>query len=178
MSDKRLGASEAANQAFRQFAGNQSVIELDPSFDFRLRRKVINVGAATTLNISDSGALVVFNAAAGAVTLPAITTDPNELGTYFDFIITVSSTSAQSVTAAAADLLVGGVNLVDFDAVYTAPQGAFYEPDGTDDLIMSMNGTTTGGKIGSAFCFTAISATRWYVEGTVAGDGVLATPFA
>jgi hypothetical protein len=82
------------------------------------------------------------------------------------------------VTAASGDLLRGGVWMVDFDAAYTAPQGVFLEPDESDDLVFACNGGTTGGKKGTVVEFTAITATGWFVNGTVAGDGVLASPFS
>jgi hypothetical protein len=176
---KKPLTADRASAAWDLYAGNQNVVDLNASYTLRQRRNVVNAGTATVaLGKEQSGALVCFTAVTGAVTLPAISADDDDIGMFFDFICRVSSTSSQTVTAAAADLLEGGVWMVDFDAAYTAPQGIFLEPDATDDLIMTMNGTTTGGKIGTAFRVTATTAARWYVSGVVAGDGVLATPFS
>ena len=130
------------------------------------------------LTEAQSGRVIRLDDAAGLdFTLPAISA--SNIGMHFKFVATVSvSSNSYRMTAGAADLLKGGVLMVDFDDAYTAPQGVFLEPDGTDDLIMTMNGTTTGGKAGSWVEFTAVSATEWFVSGIVAGDGVLATPFS
>lgn len=130
------------------------------------------------LTEAQSGRNILVDDAAGLdFTLPPITAD--NIGMHFKFLVTVSITSNSfRVTAGAGDLLKGGILMIDFDDVYTAPQAAFIEPDGTDDLVMTCNGTTTGGKKGTVVEFIAISATEWFVTGIVAGDGVLATPFS
>lgn len=130
------------------------------------------------LTEAQSGRNILVDDAAGLdFTLPAIAAA--QIGTHYRFLVTVSVTSNNfRVTAQAGDLLKGGVWMVDFDAAYTAPQGVFLEPDGSDDLVFTANGTTTGGKLGTVVEFIAISATEWFVTGTVVGDGVLATPFS
>lgn len=130
------------------------------------------------LTAAQSGRVLIVDDAAGLdFTLPAI--GASDIGMHFKFLVTVTITSNSfRVTAATGDLLQGGLLTVDFDAVYTAPQGAFYEPDGTDDLIMTMNGTTQGGKRGSWVEFTALTATQWFVHGVAVGDGTLATQFS
>lgn len=135
-------------------------------------------GATRTLKLSESGSVFYFDAATGiAYALPAI--GSTEVGVFYDFIVTVSVTSnAHSITAQAADLLLGSIYLSDDTAAYTAPQGIVLKPDGTDDLIFSMNGTTKGGKIGGKIRVTAISATNWYIEGVLNGSGTLVSPFS
>lgn len=146
------------------------------------RLNVIDTGGAYAVPIqltsAQSGSLILVDDAAGLdFLLPAIGT--SDVGMVFEFLVTVTVTSNNfRVTAATGDLLNGGVNMVDFDAAYTAPQGAFLEPDFSDDLIMTCNGSTTGGKKGTRVKFEAISATQWFVSGTVAADGVIATPFS
>lgn len=130
------------------------------------------------LTAAQSGRVILVDDAAGLdFLLPALAA--GDVGVHFKFLVTTTITSNLfRVTAAAADLLRGGVLMVDFDDVYTAPQGAFLEPDESDDLIFSCNGSTTGGKKGTVVEFIGIHATGWYVTGIVVGDGVLATPFA
>lgn len=146
------------------------------------KKTVTDTGGAyatpIVLTSAQSGAVILVDDAAGLdFTLPAI--GANDIGMKFEFLVTVTITSNNfRVTAAAGDLLNGGVWMVDFDAAYTAPQGVFLEPDFSDDLVMTMNGGTTGGKKGTKVEFIAVSATQWFVTGTVAGDGVLATPFS
>ena len=48
--------------------------------------------------------------------------------------------------------------------------------NGTTHLTITMNGSTTGGLIGTVIDFEGISATQWLVNGLVVGSGTLATP--
>lgn len=146
------------------------------------KKQVTDTGGAfatpIALTEAQSGRVILVDDAAGLdFTLPALAAA--QVGTHYKFLVTVSvSSNSFRVTAGTGDLLTGGIWMVDFDAAYTAPQGVFLEPDGSDDLIMTMNGTTTGGKAGTVVEFIATSATSWFVTGTVAGDGTLATPFS
>jgi len=130
------------------------------------------------LTEAQSGRIILVDDAAGLdFTLPAIAAA--QIGVHYKFLVKTTITSNNfRVTAATADLLKGGVWMVDFDDAYTAPQGVFLEPDGSDDLVFTANGSTTGGKAGTVVEFIAISATEWFVTGIVAGDGTLATPFS
>lgn len=130
------------------------------------------------LTTAQSGRVLLCDDAAGLdFTLPAI--GAGDIGTRFTFVVTVSVTSNNyRITAASGDLLFGGLLCIDADDVYTAPQVAFYEADGTDDLIITLNGGTTGGLVGTKVELVATSATQWFVSGMNLGDGVLATPFS
>lgn len=144
-----------------------------------LKYQVTDTGGAyatpVVLTAAQSGRVILVDDAAGLdFTLPAIATA--EIGTVFTFLVTVSVTSnAFRVTAATGDILHGAVWLADFD---TANTGTYFAADGSNDLVMSMNGTTTGGKKGTRIEFIATSATSWFVSGQAFGDGTLATPFA
>lgn len=135
-------------------------------------KEVIAVGAAKTLVARDSGSLCLLDTAAGSVlTLPAPV-----VGMEFEVAVSVSVTSnAHSIgTDGAATFIGGGIQqMIDTTAV---SEGQFADP--TSDVICSMNGTTTGGLIGTRLLFTAISSTVWNVTGLVASSGTLATPFA
>lgn len=143
------------------------------------KRQVTDTGGvyATPIALTEaqSGRVILVDDAAGLdFTLPAIAAA--QVGTHYKFLVTTTVTSNNfRVTAGAADLLKGGIWMADFD---TANTGAYFTPDGSDDLVMTMNGSTTGGKKGTWVEFTAISATEWFVNGTVFGDGSLATPFS
>lgn len=112
------------------------------------RQNIIDTGGVfatpIVITIGQSGACFLVDDAAGLdFTLPAIAS--TEVGIYYDFLVQVSITSNSFiVTAQAADLLTGSVYLSDDTAAYTAPQGKPMKPDVTNDLIMTMNGTTTG----------------------------------
>ncbi len=130
-------------------------------------------GATRTLLQRESGALVLFDRAAGIVyTLPV----PIE-GTYFDFAVTVSITSnaAKVVTAnIASNFIVGAV--VAATIATAAPAG--FSANGTTIAALSANGSTTGGLQGETYRLTAMSATQWVISGVTVGSGVLVTPFA
>lgn len=142
-------------------------------------RQVTDTGGAfatpIALTEAQSGRVILVDDAAGLdFTLPALAS--TDVGVFYDFLVTVTITSNSfRVTAASGDLLNGAIWLADFD---TADTGTYFTPDFSDDLVMTMNGSTTGGKKGTAVRFTALSATQWFVQGQAFGDGTLATPFS
>lgn len=141
--------------------------------------QVTNTGGAyatpIVLTTAQSGRVLLVNDAAGLdFTLPAIATA--DIGTRFSFVVTTTITSNNfRVTAAAGDLLNGAVWLTDFD---TANTGSYFAANGSSNLIVTCNGSTTGGKKGTWLDFIAITATGWWVQGNMFGDGTLATPFS
>lgn len=143
------------------------------------KRQVTDTGGAyatpVVLTTAQSGRVLLVDDAAGLdFTLPAIAA--GDIGTHFQFAVTVTITSNNfRVTAASGDLLFGALWMADFD---TANTGAYFTADGTDDLVLTMNGSTTGGKKGTWVEFIATSATQWFVKGNAFGDGSLATPFS
>lgn len=143
------------------------------------KKQVTDTGGAfatpIALTEAQSGRLLLGDDAAGLdFTLPALAA--TQIGTYYEILVTTSVTSnSLRFTAQAGDLLRGGVFIVDFN---TANTGTYFTPDESDDLVFSMNGTTTGGKKGTRVRLTAITATGWFIDGLVFGDGTLATPFA
>lgn len=136
-------------------------------------RQVISGAAATrTLLPSESGALCLFDSAAGIVyTLPTPVA-----GMQFEFQTTVSRTSNahKIITSSASVFLVGTVDMV----INTSATTLAALANGTTHVALSSNGTTTGGVQGDRYRVTAISATQWAIDGVVSGSGALATPFA
>lgn len=131
-------------------------------------------GATRTLLASESGAICMFDRAAGIVyTLPA--TCP--IGTRFEFRTTVSVTSnaAKVITGSASQFLVGGVIS---GSATIAEGGGFWAANGSTHVAISSNGSTTGGLIGDAYSVTRISSTQWAIEGIISGSGTIVTPFA
>ena len=130
-------------------------------------------GATRPLNVNESGALCLFDRAAGIVyTLPVASP-----GTFFDFLVTttITSNAAKVITGAGTELLIGALVNVDTD---TSNAVAAWTGNGSTHIAVSMNGTTTGAIAGTKLRFTCLSSTRWMVEGHVLGSGVVATPFA
>ena len=140
-------------------------------------RKLINDAAATrTLLRSESGSVCFFDSAAGVVyTLPTID-DVSQIGIYYDFFcsVTITSNSAKVITGSAAEFILGQVN-IQIATSATTLAAAF---NGSSHVAITMNGSTTGGVIGTNFRLTAISLTQWMIQGTVCGSGSIATPAA
>ena len=125
-----------------------------------------------TLAATQSGAMVLWNAAAGfTITLPAPV-----IGTQFMLAVLTSVTSSNHkvITDASTTYLVGGVSIGEVAAT-TAPM---FAANGTSIRSVTMNGTTTGGLIGTYMEVTCINSTQWLIQGQILGSGTLATPFA
>lgn len=138
-----------------------------------IHRQVISgLGATRALLPDESGALCLFDRAAGIVyTLP-----PPVTGMQFEFQTTVSRTSNahKIITDAATTFLLGTVDVV----INTSATTLAALADGTTHRALSSNGTTTGGVQGDRYRVTAISTTQWVIDGVVSGSGSIATPFA
>lgn len=144
------------------------------AFAGAVTRPVVDIDGDTTLTLAQSGSLCLFTVADADVTLPAITAD--DAGVYFDFGTKISATD-QGIIAQSGDLLEGGLAIIDNDD--SSATSATFFPDASDDLLITMNGTTTGGEdTGSKLRVTADEEGHWYVEGLLVGSGAIVTPFA
>ena len=132
-----------------------------------------SVGATRTLLPEESGAMCLFDAAAGVVyTLPA----PVE-GMYFDFVVNVdaSSNSYKVITSASTVFLTGGVMITSLNVTES---GDVFLANGSSHVSLVADGATKGWLKGAGRVrFTAISSTLWFVEGYLTGAGTLADPF-
>ena len=144
-----------------------------PSVALGFHRQVIDgVGATRTLAPEESGALCLFDSAAGVVyTLPA-----PQVGMQFEFLTktTITSNSAKVLTDASTTFMVGGAALVNSGAA----TGQFFAFNGTTHRSVNGNGSTTGGIIGDRIRVTAISSTVWAVDAVMNQTGTAATPAA
>ena len=150
----------------------QSLHEFLPGVKYNgLNTRIVSgKGATYTLLPSDGGSMVLFDAASQVYTLPK-----PSAGAYYNFYTTLASSTNQEVDTDAATTFIGGcVELL--IAASATSLGA--TANGTSIVKIAMNGTTTGGIIGSFFRMTAIDATHWWVWGTLSASGSLATPFA
>ena len=133
--------------------------------------KPVNGSAAgTTLTAAGSGATFLFDTAAGITyTLPAPV-----VGATYDFIVTTSVTSSNHkvITNTGAVLLQGAITSA------TTTASVFESVIGSSNISITMNGSTTGGLVGSNFTFKCLSAILWQVSGTNFTSGTTATPFA
>ena len=86
----------------------------------------------------------------------------------------VTSSNHKIITNAATVFMLGEV----FTFTTATASGAGFAFDGTTHVAATMNGTTSGGLIGTILRFRAISTTVWFVTGVVLGSGVIVTPAA
>lgn len=128
-------------------------------------------GATRTLTADESGGTFFWDSAAGVTyTLPAPV-----VGMEFDFYCTLAVTSNAHVvvTDASTTFLSGAINqIVDAAATSEGQVGA------ATDVTISMNGSTTGGLIGTWIKVRCVTPTLWVAQGLVVSSTPLSTPFA
>ena len=142
----------------------------------------VSLTADTTLTVaSHAGRLLLTNDADGKFTLPSIDvttpgdpTDPNQLnnlGATFTFLVITAATDMDILTDGT-DKFVGGLYLGKSDAA-----GKTFMSGGSNDVI-TMNGSTKGGIVGTVVtCYAAASA-KYVVSGIALASGTVVTPFA
>ena len=134
---------------------------------------VVSLTASTSSPTAlQSGTTFLLNRAAGiTVTLPSPV-----VGLKYRYLVQTAVTSNDYGidTDGASTFMVGVVNQVIAASATSEGQSA----DGTSIVSCNMNGTTTGGLVGSYIDVECISATVWEVTGILVGSGTLATPFA
>lgn len=142
-----------------------------PLFDtVKGKRPIISgLGATKTLSVDDTGSTVLLDRAAGIV----ITLPLGVPGLVYDFKTTVSVTTNnyKVITGAATEFLAGSY-------VSQAAALASFAGNGTTHIAFTMNGTTTGGLVGTVLRFTCLTSTRWSVEGITQGSGTGVTAYA
>lgn len=138
-----------------------------------IHREVISEGSATrTLLKEESGALCLFDSAAGVVyTLPA----PVK-GMQFDFSVSVSRTSnSHTIITNAGTVFLLGAYMAGDAAIATS--GDIFTGNGSSHVSLVFDGDTKGGLVGGHIRCTALSATQWFVEGIAIGTGTMVTAF-
>lgn len=130
------------------------------------------VTATVALTAADTGSIVYFDRTAGVVaTLPS---QPPE-GTNYTFETLVAATTGPytiNTNGAGLDQLGGFMYMKEtatIDVLFTVV------PPMTQ---ISLNGTTTGGLIGTSFKLTHDGVDTWSVSGYTTGSGVTVTPFS
>ena len=125
--------------------------------------EVINCGTLTTLTASDSGAVCIFDTAAGSeFILPTPV-----VGMYFTFRFGIKTTGEYKLVTktVASEFLDGTISLFSADVAETDS----FVANGTTHVSVSMNGTTTGGDAGGWIHVVATSATIWQLSGDLYG---------
>ena len=145
-------------------------------------KAVVSLTADTTLTVADhAGRVITCNDADGKFTLPSIVAtapgrddDPNQtnnLGASFFFVVETAATDMDILTDGT-DKFVGGLYTGKDDAT-----GKTFISGASNDVI-TMNGTTKGGLVGSIVKVTAMASAKYAVEGIILGSGTIVTPFA
>tara|TARA_Y100000004_G_C8793934_1_gene360452 strand:- start:99 stop:617 length:519 start_codon:yes stop_codon:yes gene_type:complete len=142
--------------------------------------------ANTTLTVNDhAGRILLTQDADGIFTLPSINANANgatagatdynnlnNIGASFTFYVDTTATDLQIVTDGT-DKFTGAAMI----AVDDGAKKAFF-PGASND-VLTMNGTTQGGIVGSIVTVTAIEAANYLVHNSLLlGSGTIVTPFS
>ena len=137
---------------------------------------------AASLSIDEEahdGATIMQNVATGtAFTLPKM---PRIGFSCRIFVWTAISGGSLTVTTGDSDeLLLGSIENVDTDSSNVTIR---YAPDGSDDRILTFNGSTQGGLKASWASFEYLAPQSggfgvWHVDGLARATGAVATPFS
>ena len=148
-------------------------------------KAVVSLTADTTLTVADhAGRVITCNDADGKFTLPTITAGSSSavagandynvasnLGCTYTFWVETAATDMDILTDGT-DKFVGGLYTGKDDA-----SGKVFISGASNDVI-TMNGTTQGGLVGSIVKVTAMASAKYAVEGIILGSGTIVTPFA
>ena len=142
--------------------------------------------ANTSLTVNaHAGRILLTQDADGIFTLPSINANANgatagdtdynnlnNIGASFYFYVDTLATDVQIVTDGT-DKFTGAAMI----AVNDGAKKAFF-PGASND-VLSMNGTTTGGIVGSVIQVTALETAQYLVHNTLLlGSGTIVTPFS
>jgi hypothetical protein len=142
--------------------------------------------ANTSLTVNaHAGRILLTQDADGIFTLPSINANANgasagetdynnlnNIGASFYFYVDTTATDVQIVTDGTDKFTGAAIVAVDDGA-----KKAFF-PGATND-VLSMNGTTTGGIVGSVITVTALESAQYLVHNTlILGSGTIVTPFS
>lgn len=143
----------------------------------------VSLTADTTLTVdAHAGKILLCNDADGKFTLPSISstvpsdpTDPNQtnnIGATFHFYIETAATDLDIKTDGT-DKFKGAILIAVDDGAKKA-----FVPAASNDVI-TMNGSTKGGIVGSIVSFTAIDTATYLVNSSLLiGSGTIVTPYA
>ena len=146
----------------------------------------VSLTADTTLTVAThAGKILLTNDADGKFTLPSINVNSNggtagdndfnnlnNIGATFHFYVETAATDMDILTDGT-DKFKGGIMI----AVDDGSKKAFI-PGASNDVI-TMNGSTKGGIVGSVVSFTAIDTATYLVHNSLLiGSGTIVTPYA
>ena len=150
-------------------------------------KAVVSLTADTTLTqATHAGRMLTCNDADGKFTLPTITAGSSSavagdndynvlsnLGCTYTFWVETLATDMDILTDGT-DKFYGAV----FIGIDSEETGETFAADASNNDVLTMNGTTKGGIVGSFVEFTAIANDKYFVRGSLIGSGTVETPFA
>ena len=98
------------------------------------------------------------------------------VGDVIKIVFGAVTSGTHSITTDATSTLFNGYALLGDTLDGTPAQHVVFAPDGSDDDVFSMNGTTTG--VSAIVELTATATNRWFAEATVLASGAVSTPWA
>jgi len=146
----------------------------------------ISLTADTTLTVAThAGKILLTNDADGKFTLPSINVNSNgasagdndfnnlnNIGASFHFYVETAATD-MDIKTDGTDKFKGGIIIGVNDGTKKV-----FVPGATNDVI-TMNGSTKGGIVGSVVSFTAIDTATYLVHNSLLiGSGTIVTPYA
>ena len=149
-------------------------------------KAVVSLTADTTLTVAThAGRIITCNDADGKFTLPSITSGSASAasgGNDYNVLSNIGTTYLFWVETLATDMDIKTDGTDKFyGAVYTGidseETGETFLAAATND-VMTFNGTTTGGIVGSWIECTAIASAKYFVRAGLIGSGTIAAPFA
>ena len=149
-------------------------------------KAVVSLTADTTLTVAThAGRILTCNDADGKFLLPSITSGSSaaaagtndynvlsNLGCTYTFWVETLATDMDIYTDGT-DKFVGAV----YTGIDSEETGETFLSAAAND-VMTFDGTTTGGIVGSWVECTAIASAKYFVRAGLIGSGTIATPFA
>lgn len=154
---------------------------------------VVSITSSTTLTVAEHAGKILkvggTLAADVVITLPAINTsasaasagpgtDPNTLNnqgaTFTIWVDATVATSSVKIGTDGTNKYVGSVLSIDSDS---SGAMAGFIPGASNDYI-NLNGSTTGGVVGTCITITSLTTNKYMVNGVIVCTGSPATPFA
>ena len=147
----------------------------------------VSLTADTTLTVAThAGRILLCNDADGKFTLPSINVDSNgatagdndvnnlnNIGATFTFFVETAATD-MDIKTDGTDKFKGAIMI----GVNDGSKKAFVADSSSNDVI-TMNGSTKGGIVGSVVSFTAIDTATYLVHNSLLlGSGTIVTPYA
>lgn len=139
------------------------------------KKSVVNIGNVATYapTAAQSGTLFTLGRAAGTtVTLPAAS-----VGLTYEFLVitSVTSNSYKIITHTIASEFVQGIDTIGYS---TLTDVEMFAGDGASHVSFNMNGTTSGGLIGTKITCNCLSTTLWDISAINFGSGTVVTSYA